>query len=313
MATGDLTTLESLKLYLGINGTSSDSQLSSIITGVSKRIENDCGRTFLATNWIEYQNTGQGQKRAQVRNKPVITMSSVRWGYQTAIQVVVNNPSNQVWAAIQVMQDPKTSAKKCILTNMDNAGVTTTTVFSFTSSSYQLCSQLCTGINAVTGFSATLLGGIDVPTRWLYPWTTNLKSYNNYFVQALGYPYIDLFGYVVDPIYGTIGFQPLSSMDYFFGDPGGYYGGGSPIGFPSMYQGLCIDYRGGFEAIPEDITLTANQVCQEIFYDSTRNPALLSESLADYSYTAADSLMRRQLYADLLVGYKRIAIAGGMG
>ncbi len=80
-----------------------------------------------------------------------------------------------------------------------------------------------------------------------------------------------------------------------------------------MYQGLCIDYRGGFETIPDDLTLTANQVCQEIFYDSTRNPALTSESLADYSYTAADRMANRELYADLIVGYKRIAVAGGRG
>ncbi len=304
----NLTDTSSLKTYLNIinTGTTYDSQLTAIINGVSRRIETDCQRTFGATNWIEYQNTGAGQMRAQVRNKPVITLTSARWGYQTAIQVVINSANSAVWSAIQVMQSPTNSDKKCILTTMDNAGVTTASTFNLTTSQYQLCSQLVAGINGIGGFNATLLGGIDVPTRWLYPWTTNLKSYNNYFVQALGYPYIDLFGYVVDPIYGTVGFQPLSSIDY-------YFGAGSPVSFPSMYQGLCLDYRGGYETIPDDITMLANQVCGEVWYESRRNPALQAESLADYSYTAADPLMRRNYYADQLAAYRRIAIGGGMG
>lgn len=310
----DLTSLTSLKTYLNVSGTSNDAQLIAIISGVSRRIETDCQRTFGATNWIEYQNTGQRQMRAQIRNKPVITLTSVRWGYQTAIQVQVNSNFTGIWSAIQITQNPRNSDKSCIVTSMSSTGGTYTSTFNLTTSAYQTCSQLVAGINTLPGFTATLLGGIDVPTRWLYPWTTNLKSYNNFFVQALGFPYIDLFGYVIDVEYGTIGFQPLSSIDYYFGGgPSVQYGGGFPVSFPGMYQGLCLDYRGGYETIPDDITLLANQVCQEVFYESQRNPALTSESLADYSYTAADPLLRRNYYADQLAAYRRVAIAGGMG
>ena len=80
-----------------------------------------------------------------------------------------------------------------------------------------------------------------------------------------------------------------------------------------MYQGVCLDYRGGFETIPSDIVLLANQVTAEIFNESSRNTGLLSESLADYSYSAAAPLMRRDYYADMLAPYKRVAVAGGMG
>lgn len=305
----DLTTLAALKVYMGINNTTNDAQLTAIISGVSRRIENDCSRTFNATNWIEYQTTGHGQERAQVRNKPLISLSSARWGYQTAIQVQVANVNNAPWAAIQITQNPLTSAKSCIVTSMAaTTGVTTTTTFDLTSTSntYALCSQLVAGINAISGFQATLLGNVDVPTRWLYPWTTTLRSYNTYWVQALGYPYIDLFGYVIDPVYGSIGFQPLSSMDYYFG-PG-------PVQqFPKMFQGLCLDYRGGYETIPDDITLLTNQLCKDAYQAAKRDSALLSESLADYSYSAASPMLQREYYADLLAPYRRIAIAGGMG
>lgn len=312
MAT-DLTSTTSVKLFMGINNTTSDAQLGAMITQVSRQIETDCARTFGATNWIEYQNSGQGQMRAQVRNKPIITLQSVRWGYQTALQVQVTSANTDVWDGIQIMQDPKTSDKKCIVTQQTATGGTYTTTFNLTTSAYTLCSQLVAGLNGLSGFSATLLGNVDVPTRWLYPWTTNLKSYNNQFVQALGYPFIDLFGYVVDPIYGTIGFQPLSSMDYFFGagNPS-HYGGGSPVSFPSMYQGLCLDYRGGFETIPDDITLLANRVVKDLFYAAKRDSNLASESLADYSMSQLDPIVQRQWYQDLIAPYKRIAIAGGM-
>ncbi len=307
MAT-DLTTTTSLKLFMGINNTSNDTALAQIISGVSRRMEVDCARTFGATNWIEYQTTGRGQSRAQVRNKPILSMSSVRWGYQTAIQVQVTSNNNSPWAAIQVMQNPLTSAKTCTLTSMSTGGSVTTTSFNLsdTSGSYNLCSQLVTGINAVSGFQATLLGGIDVPTRWLYPWTTTLRSYNTYWVQALGYPFIDLFGYVVDPIYGTFGFQPLSSMDYFFGP-------GSEVAFPTMYQGLCVEYRGGFETIPDDLILLANELCKDAYLSAKRDSTLLSESLADYSYSAVAPLLRREYYADMLASYRRISLAGGLG
>ena len=313
MAT-DLTTLAAVKTFMNISATTSDASLTSLITQVSRQIEVDCSRTFGATNWIEYQNTGTGQMRAQIRNKPLITLSSVRWGYQTAIQVQVASGNTDVWDAIQISQDARTSDKKMTLTQMTSTGGTMTTVFNLTTSGYQLCSQVVAGINATPGFSATLLGNIDVPTRWLYPWTTNLKSYNNQFVQALGYPYIDLFGYVIDPVYGTIGFQPLSSMDYFFGAGGqATYGGGSPVSFPSMYQGLCLDYRGGFEIIPDDLVLLANRVVAVTYYQSRRDGSLQSESLADYSYSKLGPILQRQEYQDLLSPYKRISIAGGMG
>lgn len=306
---GDLTTLAAVKSFMNITSTSSDSALSSLITQVSRQIENDCARTFSATNWIEYQNTGTGQMRAQVRNKPIISLSSVRWGYQTAIQVQVASGNTDVWGAFQIIQDPRTSAKTVTLTQMTSTGGTMTTTFNLTTSSYQLCSQLVAGINGVSGFSATLLGNVDVPTRWLYPWTTSIKSAGNQFVQAMGYPYIDLFGYVIDPIACTIGFQPLSSMDYFFGAGGqSTYGGGSPVSFPSMYQGLCLDYRGGFETIPDDIVLLANKVVAVTYYQGRRDMTLQSESLADYSYSQIDTVLRRQEYQDLLGPYKRVAI-----
>lgn len=289
---------------MNITDVTKDAQLNAIIAGVSRRVEVDCGRTFGASNWIEYQTTGTGQTRAQIRNKPLVSLTSVRWGYQTAIQVSVTSANNDIWSAVQVMQDPLTSEKRCILTAMNAGGVTSTTTLSFTSASYQTCSQLVGGINGVSGFKATLLGNIDVPSRWLYPWTTSVKSYNTYFVQALGYPFIDLFGYVVDPLYGQIGFQPLSTMDYYFGP-------GLNVSFPKMFQGLCLDYRGGFEAIPDDIVLLANQLCADVHNSSKRDSNLNSESLADYSYTQTDPLLRRAFYADMLAPYRRIAIGGG--
>ncbi len=80
-----------------------------------------------------------------------------------------------------------------------------------------------------------------------------------------------------------------------------------------MYQGLCLDYRGGFENIPDDIRLLANELCKDTFHSAKRDSTLLSESLADYSYSAVAPMLRREFYMDLISPYKKISIGGGMG
>lgn len=295
-------------LQLPLNGTASqyDAVLSTMITQVSRRIEWDCQRTFGATDWVEFQNTGTRQQRAQVRNKPVIQINSVRWGYASAIQLTYSGSA--IFAAVQV-----TPGRKVILQQNNSNGTTTNNSFDLldTTNAYQTCSQLVTGINAVTGFSSQLYGQIDVPTKWLFAQTgLTVKGANSNFTQSLGWPCVDIFGYIIDPLYGTVGFQPLTSMEYFFQPDAQNI---TPVSFPGMYQGLCIDYRGGFETIPPDITLLANQVVADIYYARTRDPNVTSESLGDYSYAMADRMLMRRYYADLLAPYKRIPIAGGMG
>jgi len=303
MAT-DLTTLASVKSYMHITGTSSDTLLTSLISQVSRRIETDCGRTFGAANYVEFHNTGTRQQRIQIRNKPVIQVNRVGWGYATALQV--SYTGSNVFSSVQVTPD-----RRCVVTEITNSGTTNTTTFNLTTSSMTLASQLVTGIAAISGFSANLMGNVDVPTKWLFDTAgVPLKSANASYTQSIGWPNVDVMTYIVDPTFSTIAFTPMSSMDYMFRPDGGQ---ATPLSFPGTYQGVCIDYRGGYETIPDDIALLSNQVIADTYNLSLKDNNLTSEALGDYTYTLADQTLRRLNYVDRLAPYKKITIAGGMG
>lgn len=308
MAVGDLCSLNQVKQLCRLTTDDSfDVLLSNLITMASRRIETDCSRVFTAANYVEFQNCGRGQQRAQVRNKPLIKLNSVRWGYQTAVQVSYSG--TDISATMTVAGTPS-GPDRVVLNNMNTSGVSSVNTFNLTTSSYQTASQVAAGIGAVSGYAATLLGGINVPAKWFIPQTWTIKTGNANYTQGIGYPWIDGFGYVIDETYGTFGFAPFSSMDYFFPQDGRTY---APYGFPGMFQGLCIDYRGGYETIPSDINLVTMQVVKNVYDETAHDGSVNSESLGDYAYTMIDPMLRRQVYADMLAPYKRIPIAGGMG
>jgi hypothetical protein len=306
MAAGDLTTLSDVKNYLRLGSeTQYDTFLSNLIPQVSRRIEKDCQRTFAAADYVEFWNTSTRQQRVQVRNKPIIQVNSVRWGVFSALQISYSG--NAVSASVQITPD-----RRCVLRTISTSGVSDSTI-NLTTSSYVTCSQLATGISAVSGFSASLLGGVDVPTRWLNPVAgITLKGSNTSYTQQINWPGIESFTYYVDSNAGTIAFGPLTSLDYFFQE---HSDASTPITFPGMYQGLCIDYRGGYEAnnMPGDVNLLAQEIVAEVFHASAHNGNLQSESLLDYSYSQIDPILRRQMYADRLSPYRRVPLAGGMG
>lgn len=301
-APGDLTTVAQLKAYLRIPTatTTDDTLLQTLITQTSLRIQNDCGRMFPAANYLEFHNISRGQTRVVPFNKPIIRMNRVAWGNSSAFQLIYTGTA--VAASAQI-----TPTRSLILTTFDATGSHENS-FDLTSASYYLCSQVITAINLVSGFTATLYSNIDVPTKWLFPNVNlTLKSYNSTFTQGFGFASVDIFTYTVDPVYNTVGFQPLTLADFVFGN-----GGADGLAWPGMYQGLMLDYRGGYETLPGDITLLADQLTADIYYQSQKDPTLTSESLGDYSYTQAGLLLRREYYASMLAPYKRPALAGGM-
>ena len=300
MAAGDLTTLASVKAYLHISGTDSDSFLSSLITLVTARIQKDCGRIFAAGNYLEFHNVGRGQTRVVPYNKPIIQLNRVAWGNSQAFQIVYTGSA--VAANAQI-----TPGRQLILTTLDSGGSHTNTI-DLTNASYSVCSQVIAQINTISGFSATLYANVDVPTRWLFPSANlTLKSYNSNFTQGFGFASVDIFTYTVDPVYNTIGFQPFTLADFIFDR---YESGG--FAWPNMYLGLMLDYQGGYTTIPGDIDLLAQQVVADIYNQSLRDNNVSQETLGDYSVSLADLMLRRQYYADILAPYRRPAMAGAM-
>lgn len=72
----DLSTLASVKQYLGIPGTESDAILSALITSASQFAASYCSRNFYITSYTEVRN-GTGGTAMSPRNRPVTAVASV--------------------------------------------------------------------------------------------------------------------------------------------------------------------------------------------------------------------------------------------
>lgn len=75
-----LATIDQLKEYLGEASDKDDTLLTRIITAASDAIENYCGRTFTSTLYTAEMQDGTGTKTLQLRNFPIISVTSLLEG-----------------------------------------------------------------------------------------------------------------------------------------------------------------------------------------------------------------------------------------
>jgi len=85
-----LTTLEGLKEYLQLSGTSDDALLAVIINGISQRVHDFCQRNLLSASYTHYFN-GNGRRELLLAKAPVTAVTSVHedhlrvWGDDTLV------------------------------------------------------------------------------------------------------------------------------------------------------------------------------------------------------------------------------------
>jgi hypothetical protein len=82
MAAGDLTDLDTVKAWLGVTTSGSDSLLGGLITAVSTFIPNYLGRQLLTADYVETYR-GNGQSLMLLRNFPITAVASVAFAGQT--------------------------------------------------------------------------------------------------------------------------------------------------------------------------------------------------------------------------------------
>ena len=86
MAAGDLTDLDTVKSWLGLTTTGSDTLISSLITAVSAFIPAYLGRQILQADYVETYR-GNGQCVLLLRNFPITAVASVAFAGQTLATV----------------------------------------------------------------------------------------------------------------------------------------------------------------------------------------------------------------------------------
>jgi hypothetical protein len=86
MAAGDLTDLDTVKAWLGVTGSSSDTLLGGLISSVSSFVTGYLGRQILSGSYVETYR-GNGQSLLLLRNFPITAVASVAFAGQTITAV----------------------------------------------------------------------------------------------------------------------------------------------------------------------------------------------------------------------------------
>lgn len=263
-----LTSLATLKSYLGISSSTDDAILERSIDRASAAVERYCGRLFLTRDLVEWHDTF-GHDRVVLKQRPVTEVKFVGIGYDAAIEIGSATASD-VACSVTVTD---THVR---LYRMSSAGTETETNLSF--ATYPTMALMSTAIAATSGFSSTLVS--DAPSRRLrriagrdlINATVNLEA-----------PDDTLADYQIDPEVGIV------------------YG-------PTLraYKACLVEYTGGYTTTPYDVEQAVLMMASRLYKGRTRDEGVQSESLGGYSYTLRSSGEIDAAAKEMLAGWRSL-------
>lgn len=253
----DLLSLDRALAQLPNVGESDYPVVAALVSACSGVIETHCNRTFAQATYDELYH-GTGTPYLFVDNPPIRQVVAVRTSPLPAIFIQYADPQNQTQVA-----NVGVTSTAVVLTKLYN-GTTTTNTFTFTA--YPTFTALAAGINAVSGWSAT------VPSQFAL-WATNDLA-----VQAPG-----TFSARNMSVPLTVYWYGLSQFRY-NAELGELY---TPGGWVPGYQNYRVTYTGGYADIPEEVQQACAELVQLTYASRNANPLMQSETLDKYSYTRA--------------------------
>ncbi len=284
-----LTTLESLQSHLGVASSSNDLLLTSLINQISARIETITGRRFNARDYRLWLNTHHRHDLV-LPEFPIIYINRVATGAQNVLELKYNG--SDIRASANVFRNDEGQTGGIRLVQTDSSGAVTKTVS--TAAANLTTSAMATTIAALSDWTATAL--VNVPTLDLHPSSGQSALANTVFFTA---PDSDESDYRVNHENGIIELTTSGNL------PTGLQFGNTRSGF----QSALVECRLGFETIPVDIELIANQLISQAFSLRSKDTNVISENIGTYSYTLAarvnvdaDTNSRLMLYKDIRMG-----------
>lgn len=245
-------TVNEFKTFAGISlsDTTDNALITSLITQASGHIERVTDRKFDAADYREHYD-GEGQARLYLKQNPIIYVTGVRYGEADALDVQYTG--SRIKATVQVYPDGVRLHSKAA------DGTTSNDNLAFTD--YPTLSTMATAIAAVSNWTASVSGD-DYDSADLHPMGgQDAKSRT----VTLTRPDEDEDDYRVDYDAGAIQFD------------------GVRIG--SGFRNYVVEYRGGYETIPDALKLLTLELVNSLYNESRRDPTLASESIGDYSYS----------------------------
>ncbi len=266
----DLTTLAIVKQYMGIasGDVTYDAQLAFLITAASDAVTTWCDRIFQEQQYTEYVNGLDSWRCGYMspRNYPVTVISRIAVRPVVVLFVSNTDTTNNQRAEVSVLL----TGLKLFRTSNGNVISPVTLLFA----TYTTIGALAAAINAVgNGWTATVCGG---PYASDYAgWATaDLRviqgSLNARFSASAQ---LELY---TDEL-------PAMRIDTTGTDaPSTIYGK-----FPRGVISVELRYTAGYSVIPDAVIRGTTIVVKSLFDRSSKDSAVKSEKIGDYSYTLA--------------------------
>lgn len=251
-----LITLAQAKLYLNITDEDSDRILEALIDRATGFIERYCNRKLKSRAYTREVYVGNGTSRLVLDQYPVSAVGRVSEGRTNAFSVTNTTATNN--ASIEITS----SALKY------TADGTTT---SLTLSSYATITLLIAAINALPGWTATLVDS-----------TLGSRKATDLLIRPAMY--------CMSPTLAYCEIPDDELTDYFIVNPGEGRNYGVLETSSVWVRGTeyFVDYTAGYATVPYELEEACLLLVAQRYNQKGHDATMRSESLGDYSYTRAD-------------------------
>lgn len=287
-----LCTLAELKAHLGITAVTDNTILETYIDAASAKIERWIGRQIKLRTYSEWYG-GNNVRSVKVKQYPINNVSGVYTGMASAF-TIASTVSSDLRLTISI--NPETLgtvvngalAPGIVLTRTVVGGVSTTSTLTY--ATFQDVTDMVAAINAITGFSASVV--TDMRCAQLHPRAGGdiLQST----VTITGANVSSEFVY--DSFLGVVTIRQDAYPFKYDYDPR----------FPPALLSTLIEYSAGYTTIPDDIRQACMVLAGTMYLSRKKDGSLQSESLGDYSYSMASADSTRSMMEDMLGSWKEI-------
>lgn len=256
-----LTDLDSAKRRLQIadTDTSSDTIVTELINQVSAEIERITGVNFKARDYREWKN-GVHQRQLTLGHYPVQFITRLSFGCANAFTVTYTG--TDIRANVSVFRNPELWDDGGMrLVSVSSTGVVTSNNLQF--ATYKSVSELVIAINLISGWSATTQ--TNVPTGDIHP-TAGQDAKG--LVVTFTYPDLDDFAYSVDNRSGLVRFDTMGNGYWAWWNHQLSNNSHRGLRMALQWQGILVEYRAGYETIPADVQLIANELISDTYFEA---------------------------------------------
>ena len=263
------------------------------INQASAHIEYICGRSFNAADYT-HRYSGRGHKKLVLRQRPIITVSRVAFGWREAFKV--KNTSTDCIQANVALESAQ--ARLDVVGGANNSSSTV----AYTAASTDLDTFVAAIIAEGNGWTAEVASGADgawlvadcfdfesrnALTDWLTVWAP-YENQDQYEVdREAGVLYRTGWGSTLSPmVWGSstwmrwshrpVELRPLNAES------------AAPYWQDGTFN-IYVKFRAGYETIPSDVAGLCDEYAKLILLNAPRNTALTSETVEGYTWAASST------------------------